>query len=205
MTNLLQPIGFEVAEASNGQEGLEKMMELQPELIIVDLVMPILNGFEMIRKVRQFPELKETVVIASSASVFETDQHESLASGANEFLPKPIAVDGLMEMLRSRLQLEWEYEADSTASPSAYSKASDNASDSSSSVSDYIISLPQDLVLNLQKLARKGDLDGLQDEARKLQQLGSNYAPFSQELLRLTESFQLNELRALISKHTARN
>ncbi|PSB24452.1 response regulator [Stenomitos frigidus] len=197
ITNLLQPIGFEVIEASNGKEGLEKAIELRPELIIVDLVMPILNGFEMIRKVRQLPELKETVVIASSASVFEADQYESLASGANEFLSKPIVVDGLMKMLKSCLQLEWEYEDASKISEPVHA----NAPELTSLASDCIVPPPQDLALDLMKLAKKGDLDALQDEVRKLQLLDSKYVPFSQELLRLTEGFQLNELRFFIKKY----
>jgi signal transduction histidine kinase len=202
ITNLLQPIGFEVVEASNGQEGLEKTIQLQPDLIIVDLVMPVLHGFEMIRKVRQIPELKETVVIASSASVFETDQYKSLASGANEFLPKPIAVDGLMEMLKSSLKLEWEYEETGKTSQTGYHL---KAPESASLASDDIIPPPEDSVLVFQRLVKKGDLDGLQEEAKKVQLLDPKYVPFSQELLRLTESFQLNEIRSFIKRYLPGN
>lgn len=199
ITNLLQPIGFEVAEASNGQEGLEKAIALQPDLIIVDLVMPVLNGFELIRKVRQLPELKEMVVIASSASVFETDQYESLASGANEFLPKPIAVDELMEMLKSRLQLQWEYEE-----PSKISQRDDcDTLELASLASCGIVPPPQDCVLHLQGLVKKGDLDGLQEEAKKIQLLDPRYAAFSQKLFQLADNFQLNELRTFIKQYLA--
>jgi signal transduction histidine kinase len=201
ITNLLEPIGFEVAEASNGQEGLEKTIEFQPDLIIVDLVMPVLHGFEMIRKVRQLPDLKETVVIASSASVFETDQYESLASGANEFLPKPIVVDGLLKMLKSRLNLAWEYEDAGKVSQLSYG----TDAELTSLASDDIVPPPQNLVLNLQKLAKKGDLDGLQEEAKKVQLLDNKYAAFAQELLQLTDSFRLNEIRIFINQYASSN
>lgn len=196
ITNLLQPLGFELAEASNGQEGLEKAVEWRPDLIIVDLVMPVLHGFEMIRKVRQMPELKETVVIASSASVFETDQYESLASGANEFLPKPIATDELMEMLKTCLQLEWLYEESGNVNDPDC-----NASESRLPTLDNIIPPPEAIMLDLQKLAKKGDLDGLQEQAKQVQTLDPKYALFVQEISQLIESFQLNALRDFINQY----
>jgi signal transduction histidine kinase len=199
ITNLLQPLGFEVIEASNGQEGLEKTIELHPDLIIVDLVMPVLHGFEMIRKVRQIPDLNNTIVIASSASVFETDQYESLASGANEFLPKPIAVDDLLGMLKSQLKLEWEYEDGIEATQSNHCPTLESAALSSRD----IVPPPQDLILNFQKLIKKGDLDGVQEEAKKVQLIDPQYTPFTQELLRLADSFQLNELRSFVSQYAS--
>ncbi|MBL1176964.1 response regulator [Pantanalinema sp. GBBB05] len=197
ITNLLQPIGFEVVEAANGQEGLEKAQNLHPDLIIVDLVMPVLHGFEMIRKVRQTPELKETVMIASSASVFESDQDKSLDSGANEFLPKPIEVNQLMDRLKTYLQLEWEYE-----DPGKINQAQNYClSEEAVPISDSIVPPSQDLLLELQKLVRKGDIDELQEAASQVQLLGSKYKAFSQKVLHLTESFQLNELRAFINQY----
>lgn len=197
ITNLLQPLGFEVLEASNGQEGLDKMMQFQPDLLIVDLVMPVLHGFEMIRKVRQTPELEKTVIIASSASVFESDQHESLASGANEFLPKPIAVDKLMDMLKIHLQLEWEY--DETGK--VHEPGSHPTPEQTSPVAETIVPPPEDLMFKIEKLVKKGDLDGLQEEARKVQLLDSRYTSFAQKVLQLTDSFQLNELRIFIKQY----
>jgi signal transduction histidine kinase/ActR/RegA family two-component response regulator len=108
--NLLAPLGFQLAEASDGREGLEKATEFNPDLIITDLVMPVMDGFEMIRKIRKSPHLHNVAIITSSASVFETDQYKSIDAGANEFLPKPVEAEALLEMLRIHLDLEWIYE-----------------------------------------------------------------------------------------------
>ncbi|MFS8118455.1 MAG: PAS domain S-box protein, partial [Microcoleus sp.] len=72
ISNLLSPIGFEVSEANDGQEGWEKIVEVQPDLIVTDLLMPELDGYELIKRVRDSENFKDIVIIVSSASVFET-------------------------------------------------------------------------------------------------------------------------------------
>ncbi len=110
IVNLLEPVGFTVVEASNGQEAWEQSLIYKPDMIITDLVMPILNGFELINRLRQSGAFKDIPVIASSASVFAADQHKSIDVGADAFLPKPIEAETLLEMLRQFLQLEWIFD-----------------------------------------------------------------------------------------------
>lgn len=199
VTNLLQPLGFQVIEASNGQEGLQKAMEFHPDLIIVDLVMPVLHGFAMIRKVRECPELSKTVIIASSASVFESDQHESLTAGANEFLPKPISANMLLEMLKNNLGIKWEYEEDSKSNQPNQSQ--EKTSEITNEAARPIIPPPSDLIQNLHSLIKRGDLDGLQDEAKKVELLGTEYRPFVQEINRLADGFQLKQLQIFVKQY----
>ncbi len=98
-----------VESANGGQEGLEKATNFLPDVIITDLIMPEMDGFELIRQLRQSPALKEKLIIASSASVYDTDKKRSLAIGSNAFLPKPIQVERLLEELRQHLDLTWVY------------------------------------------------------------------------------------------------
>lgn len=77
-------------EATNGEEGLQQAQKHHPDLIICDLKMPIMNGWEMVKQLRQLKEFKHTIIIVSSASVFECDRHLSSQVGSNDFLPKPI-------------------------------------------------------------------------------------------------------------------
>ncbi|WP_442948689.1 ATP-binding protein [Nostoc sp.] len=111
--NLLEPIGFEVFEASNGEEGLEKATEIQPDLIITDLTMPVMDGLTMTKHLRQLVELQNVVIIASSASVFGIDRQKALDIGCNDFLPKPIQADELLRQLQTQLQLTWIYHNES--------------------------------------------------------------------------------------------
>ena len=74
LVNLLESLGFEVAEAMDGLEGPAKARELKPDVILMDLVMPVLDGFETTRRIRFSPELEGVIVIAISASVFDFDR-----------------------------------------------------------------------------------------------------------------------------------
>ncbi|MEH2047211.1 ATP-binding response regulator [Nostoc sp.] len=75
LVSLLEPLGFAVITVSNAKEGLDKAKEIHPDLIITDLMMPEMDGYEMLRQLRQIPELQNVPAIASSASVFESNQN----------------------------------------------------------------------------------------------------------------------------------
>jgi signal transduction histidine kinase/DNA-binding NarL/FixJ family response regulator len=109
IVNLLEPLGFTVLEASDGHQGLAQSRQHRPDLVLVDLVMPLMDGFEMTRRLRQIPELRSVVVIAFSASVLEFDQRLSQAAHCDDFLPKPIHEPALLQKLQAHLGLEWVY------------------------------------------------------------------------------------------------
>ncbi len=193
VVNLLEPIGFDIIEASNGQEGLDKATEFQPDLIITDLIMPVMDGFKMIQHLRQSPPLKEVVVIASSASVFETDQHKSLDAGANEFLPKPLPAENLLEMLRVHLRLEWVYEEKEVAGQ--------QQDESISLAPATIVPPPAEDLLKLYDLALKGRVSAIKDQVEKLAQLDVKFAPFAEEISQFSKSFQIEKIQDLIRKY----
>jgi CheY-like chemotaxis protein len=195
MVNLLQPLGFEVIEANNGQEGLNLALKYKPNLVVADLVMPVMDGFEMIRKLRELSEFSEIPIIACSASVFEAEQSQSLAVGANDFLPKPISAESLLAMLQSRLELEWIYETEHDETPIVT-----EASDSTKTISTKIVPPDADLLTQLYAQAKKGDLDAIAEEVNKLERQQEIYKPFAQEVRRLAESFQVKQLQAFIQQ-----
>jgi signal transduction histidine kinase/HAMP domain-containing protein/ActR/RegA family two-component response regulator len=110
IVNMLKTIGFQIKEAANGSLGLETALAWQPDLIITDLIMPVMDGLEMTRKLRQIPQLQSIPVIAASANVFEVDRKQSLESGCNEFLFLPIKVEELLEQIQAYLNLSWIYD-----------------------------------------------------------------------------------------------
>ncbi|MCK6623996.1 MAG: response regulator [Anaerolineae bacterium] len=107
---LLTGLGFAVFEAANGQEGLEQAQALRPDIILMDRVMPGLDGLAATRRIREIPFLRETPIISISASVLETDREQCLAAGANAFVSKPIHQEELLAQLGRQLQLTWLYE-----------------------------------------------------------------------------------------------
>ncbi|BAY22458.1 sensor protein [Calothrix sp. NIES-2100] len=187
IVNLLEPIGFEVMEASDGQEGIERAVASLPDLIITDLLMPVMDGFTLIQQVKQSAQLQDVAIIASSASVFENDQHQSLDAGANAFLPKPVAAETLLELLQVHLNLAWIYTAESqTDTPRTATND---------------ISLPPINVLNrLYELAKHGDVDGVLNEANNLKVSEPVYFAFAQQVIQLAENFHLKKLRELLNQ-----
>ncbi len=115
IVKLLEPLGFKLIEAINGQEGLDKAKIWQPNLIITDLAMPVMDGFKMTQLLRSQPEFQETVIIASSASVFTLNRRQSQEAGCNDFLPKPVQFDELLEKLQHYLQLVWIYQSNQSS------------------------------------------------------------------------------------------
>lgn len=89
---------------SPGQDCLNRVQEFQPDCILIDLVMPVMDGFEAVRQIRKLPEFKHTIAIGTSASVYEAEKQESLAAGCNAFLSKPIRVREKGLNLRSSYQ-----------------------------------------------------------------------------------------------------
>jgi signal transduction histidine kinase len=105
--DLLHPLGFKIIEAQEGQDGLSQAKEHQPDLIITDLAMPVMDGLEMTRSLREWDEFKNTPIIASSAFVFNYDRQQSHSAGCDDFLPKPVQATELFDLLQRYLNLIW--------------------------------------------------------------------------------------------------
>ncbi|MBD0344723.1 MAG: response regulator, partial [Coleofasciculus sp. Co-bin14] len=116
LVDLLSPLGFEIVEATDGQDCLTKAFNIKPDVILLDLVMPHMDGFETVRKLRQLPTLSEVVVIATSASAFACDKQKCLAAGCDDFISKPVQTEELLEQLRQHLGLKWMYQEASSFS-----------------------------------------------------------------------------------------
>jgi CheY-like chemotaxis protein len=199
--NLLQPLGFEVREAMNGQEGLDQAADYRPDLIIADLVMPIMDGFELIRRLRKDPILQDTCIIASSASVFEAEQCESIAAGANEFLAKPISADSLLEMIRSLLNIQWIYELNADDKTQINGEQLLEVHSEPFQAEERMLVPPADVLERFYSFAKKGDLDSIAEEANNLERSQTKFKLFAQELNRLAEGFQVKQLQHFIKQH----
>lgn len=192
--NLLEPLGFEIIEALDGQAGFEQADLARPDLMITDLVMPVMNGFELIDKLRSHPELKTIPLIASSASVFEADQHRSLDAGANEFLAKPVQADELLNLLKTYLQLEWHYEAP---------RDRINRTDHKSVTTAELSTTPSAEILEqLTELSLSGNLDGI---IRQAQTLEAQHPEFAETVTFMAERFQVKQLRVFLQQIAAKS
>ncbi len=97
---LLRMHGFEVREAHDGREALGYVSEFQPQLVLTDLMMPVMDGLELIRKLQENPETEHLPVVAITADDTELAQRQAREAGAVDVIVKPIDLPALMKRLR---------------------------------------------------------------------------------------------------------
>jgi signal transduction histidine kinase/CheY-like chemotaxis protein len=193
IVNLLEPVGFTVVEASDGKEGWEKTIYYKPELIITDLIMPVMDGFELIKRLRQSSLYKDMAVIASSASVFATDQYKSIEAGADAFLPKPVEVGVLLELLRQFLQLKWIYDNKVDEIKKTYIPSLDDPTE--------MILPAKEVLQQLLELSQDGDIQRILEIAQQLCASDEKLTSFAQQLMQLASNFQLKRLETFIKQY----
>jgi signal transduction histidine kinase/ActR/RegA family two-component response regulator len=110
LINLLEPLGFNILAASNGEQALKLARQNQPDLILSDLFMPVKTGFTLVTEIRRETSSKNIPIIAISASNIETVQKQINTMGFDAFLAKPIDDEKLLKLIAKHLNLEWIYE-----------------------------------------------------------------------------------------------
>jgi PAS domain S-box-containing protein len=112
ITTLLQMIGFEVRAVENGQQAIDVFKEWTPRLILMDMRMPVLDGYAATRRIRQLPDGDKVKIVAMTASAFREDQPRIFESGCDEMVPKPVQEQKLFEVIGRQMGgLRYSYEA----------------------------------------------------------------------------------------------
>ncbi len=186
LTEMLTPLGFDLAEASDGQEALEKVKNCYPDLILMDLVMPKLDGLETTRRLRQRPECAETTIIMLSARAFDLNRQEGLHAGCNDFLSKPFALEDLLKTFDKYLSLEWVYEQDD---------------DERSETPELFIVPPADQLRAMLELAENGFFHDLLKHLERLEQEDATYAGFTQKIRAWSTQFNSSATCEFLEYH----
>jgi CheY-like chemotaxis protein len=180
LAGALRPLGFGVSESASGAACLAQAANLAPDAILIDLIMPEMDGLETTRRLRAAAATRTLPVIALSANAFDEDRERSLAAGCDEFLPKPVDLGELLAALRRRLSIEWIEEH--VAAPDDESAERD-------------LAVPPAAQLGpLLDAARIGYVRGLLEQIDRIERLDARYAPFAGRLRQLTQEFRLNEI-----------
>jgi signal transduction histidine kinase/FixJ family two-component response regulator len=180
IVNLLEPLGFAIVEAENGQDGLAKLRQHSPDLIITDLAMPVMDGFEMLKQIRETDDLKHHHIIVSSASVAQLDQQMSLDAGGDDFLAKPVQAEELLGMLQRYLGLVWESEGEVEKT-----------------IAEWVLP-PIAERQTLIAAANIGDIAAIEQEAYRIRCLDPAYQPFVQKLLSLVQNMDDEGIQRLV-------
>jgi PAS domain S-box-containing protein len=190
LVNLFSSLGFEVLEAVDGQEAVEQAIAEQPDVIIMDLLMPRIDGFEATRRIRQAAKLKNAVIIAVSNSASDQHHQDSLAAGCNDFIAKPIQPNEILEKLEKYLKLKWVFAANHQ-----------DHTPVSKQTKQSLIGPPPEIVDELYNFAMQGNVGGIIEQAAQLKTIDNKYIPFADTLQQLANEFQVRKLRDLIKSY----
>ena len=100
---LMEQSGYEVAIARNGEEALEKIASFEPDLVLLDIMLPLLNGFEVCQRIRENRQWNRTKVIMLSAKGREIDVSKGIALGADAYVTKPFSTKDLIAQVQRLL------------------------------------------------------------------------------------------------------
>jgi CheY-like chemotaxis protein len=106
MRQILTPQGYDVLEATDGLMGLEMAREHMPDLILLDIQMPVMSGFMVIRELRSHPELKKIKAIVVTSFAMKGDREKALQAGFDEYVTKPIDTRIFPELVKQVLSIK---------------------------------------------------------------------------------------------------
>ena len=101
---ILEAEGFSVTGAPDGPSGLEIAAEMQPDLILLDINLPEIDGYDLAKRFRQTPGLQQVPILAVTANVMHGDRERTLEAGCDGYIQKPIEVDRLPDQVRAALR-----------------------------------------------------------------------------------------------------
>jgi PAS domain S-box-containing protein len=192
LNDALTMLGFDVYEAADGQEGIDVAAQRMPQLIIMDLAMATMDGFEAMRRIRSMAALAEVPIIATSASATTEMEARSRGVGANAFIAKPLEQAALLRTIGSLLGLSWMYEQ-SPAEQEAGSTGREGP----------LVAPPADEMAVLRQLAKMGNMRAIRERAEHLKGLDPCYMPFANRLARLADGYQSRAIAHLVETHSA--
>jgi signal transduction histidine kinase/DNA-binding NarL/FixJ family response regulator len=193
LVSLLEPLGFDVSTAEDGRAALQRASEQRPDLVIMDLVMPEMDGLEAAREIRKRPDLAGTRIFGASATVTDSDRKEAFVAACDAFLTKPIRIDLLLERIGEQLGIAWRRDASGLPARASAGQGSDP-------VSGYAVPPPEELA-PARELAMLGDIRKLREWALRLEEAEPEYRPFAGRLLELAAAYRAKAILALLEEH----
>ncbi|WP_177187807.1 ATP-binding protein [Formivibrio citricus] len=186
--NWLTAIGFDLCEARNGLEAIEQIRLQQPDLVIMDMVMPTMSGQDAIRRIRQIPEMESLPIIATSSNANREELDQSILAGASVFLAKPPDRDLLLDKLAECLGLNWI--------------RTSKLHEVSSPKHPVVETLPPRSEIDvLHELARTGNMRAIREWCDYIDAFDSRYAPFTDHLRQLARNYQSRALLELVREY----
>jgi CheY-like chemotaxis protein len=190
LNKLLSSMGFVVKEADNGQTAVRLWEEWRPQLILMDIRMPTMDGLEATRRIRATQAGDSPVIIAVSASAMDEDRNQGIQSGVDDFISKPCREDELLEKIRVRLGISYLYAVDERL------KGTESVA-ALASVLNAETPLPAELIEQLRLAVLNGENDRLDALIGEVMEYD---APFAGTLRDLADKYEYDALTRLLEE-----
>ncbi len=184
VTRILETAGFQVIQAENGQEAITQFETNQPDLILMDMRMPVLDGYGAMRQIKSTERGKTTPIIAVTASAFDEERAKIISAGADDYLGKPIQVEELFDKIQAHLGIVYTY---ADAQPSA-------TFDGTTRLGEMVARLPESMVANLTAAISTLDIDQFK---ALLPEVSSYDSALSEQLKKMAEGCEIAKLATL--------
>ena len=185
LASMLEPLGFQVAEAASGQECLDMLPSFCPHLIFMDLAMPGIDGWETIRRIR-LAGWADCEIAIISANAFEKGADNDAGIAAENFITKPVSMHELLDWIGKHLLLEWV----TIEAPSTMAEISSSPIQSHYPPGEHLRSL--DIQIEL------GYVKGILNKLDEIEQLDVVYGEFANNMRKLARQFQFGTMKTIL-------
>lgn len=187
LASMLEPLGFQLAQAASGQACLETIPSFRPHVIFMDLAMPGIDGWETIRRIRA-AGITDAEIAVISANAFEKGTDNDAGIGAEDFITKPVRMDELLDWLGLRLGLEWV----TTEAPAAQLPAAAPPARLHFPPPEQLQALDEQVALGYPR--------GIQARLDEIVRLDAGCADFAEVMRQLARQFQFETMREIVRK-----
>ncbi len=182
LARLMESVGLQIQIAENGEQGIQLFKSWQPHFIWMDQRMPVMDGLEATRRIRELPGGRDVKIVAVTASAFREQEQEMRDEGIDDYIRKPYNINEIYQSLEKHLGLTWEF-----AEAGSEHKAA-------------LLAPSIKQLLELYQLAYTGQIFEVQEFASLLEKENKAYIPFAQQLLKLAKGFDIERTTAFIKQ-----
>lgn len=190
LKRLLQEIGFDVREAANGEQAVTEYLAFSPQLIWMDMRMPVMDGYEATRRIRRMTGGEAVKIAALTASAFTDEENKVFEAGCDEFVRKPFRVNDVLEIMKRLLGVEYEYSVPQAEAPMS-------AEVSETELAQALARLPAPLKQRLRQALKMGEVSEVGAAIEAITATDQRFLP---HLKHYTDVFRYAELETLLNQ-----
>ncbi|MFM2312365.1 MAG: hypothetical protein RLZZ04_1641 [Cyanobacteriota bacterium] len=194
MKQILEPVGFKVKEAVNGQEAIDVWFSWQPHMIWMDLRMPVMNGCEATKRIKSYSQTLSTPIVALSASTLEEDRTLFQAAGCDDFVGKPFSEKIIFDKIAQHLGIRYVYES---ISSSTTRNLNTNLNSNFKLTAESLNVMPHQWLTQLEEAAIVLDQDAL---IQLVQKISPEHPDLKNALLKEVNNFDFDQILNLARK-----